>query len=222
MTAGPHVAEDADVPAAGSTVSLLATSLDIVAEGELASWSASPTGLVVTSEVLASPEIAQLLDGQRTWASAHTQLTSTLVVFEGIARQTRPDQPGSLRLDGVSMIAREHRRAEPRAQVPGDLELRVDQAPPATVRMIDLSRSGCRVQLPAPDTLAVGQTAQAELSLSGDTVVRTSCQVLRLDEGSREAVLTFGDLSETDAAALRRSVLARLSASGGSPLPAGA
>jgi exoribonuclease II len=221
VTEQRHAVDD-DVPEAGSTVSLLSVHRDVVALAELESWSASPSGLVVTSHVTTSPKMARLLDGQRTWASAYTQQTNTLVVFEGVARQSRPDQPGSLTLDGVSLIAREHRRAEPRAQVPCGLELRVDQASRGSARVIDLSRSGCRVELSEPGALAVGETAVAELALTDATVVRVSCQVLRLDDRRREAVLRFGDMTDTDAAALRRSVLAQLSASGGSPLSAGA
>jgi hypothetical protein len=222
VTEGLPVVEDVDVPAAGSTVSLLCATRDVVALAELESWSASPSGLVVTSHVMTTPEVAQLLDGQRTWASAYTQQTNTLVVFEGVARQERPDQPDSLTLDGVSVVAREHRRAEPRAHVPCDLELRVGEAPRGPARVIDLSRSGCRVELSEPGALAVGETAVAELTLTDTSVVRTSCEVLRLDDRRREAVLRFGDMTDADAAALRRSVLAQLSASGGSPLPAGA
>lgn len=222
MSAEPQVAEDLDVPAPGSTVSLLSTSRDIVASADLESWSASPSGLAVTAQVTTTPQVAQSLGGERTWISAHTEQTNTLVVFEGIARQTRPGQPGILRLDGVSLIAREHRRAVPRAQVPCDVELHVDQGSPGTARVIDLSRGGCRVRLPEPDLLVVGQTAVAELTLPEDRVVRTSCQVLRLDDRRQEAVLTFGELSDADAAALSRSVLAELSASGGRPDAAGA
>jgi hypothetical protein len=222
VTAGAPTAEDADVPAAGSTISLLAVHRDVVAMAELESWSASPTGLVVTSHVTTTPEIAQLLDGQRTWASASTQHTGTLVVFEGIARQTRPDQPGSLRLDGVSVIAREHRRAEPRADVPCEVALQVGQAPARSVRVIDLSRGGCRVEFPEPDMLSVGDTAMAELTLPDGTAVRTGSQVLRLDHERRQVVLRFADLNESDAAALSRAVLGQLSSSGGSPVPADA
>jgi hypothetical protein len=70
--------------------------------------------------------------------------------------------------------------------------------------------------------LSVGDTAMAELTLPDGTAVGTGCQVLRLDEGSHEAVLTLDDLSDADAAVLSHSVLAQLTASGGSPVSAGA
>lgn len=222
MTEATDTADDLDVPAAGSPVWLLASSRDVAAVAEVESWSASPSGLVVTSHLVMHPEIARMLDGQRAWVSAYTRLTSTLVVFEGMARQTRPDQPGRLTLDGVSMIAREHRRAGPRAHVACEVDLRVDEGRGGAARTIDLSRNGCRVRLREPDVLAVGETAVAELTLPDTTVVRTSCRVLRLDESQREAVLTFGELSDTDATAVTRAVFTQLSASGPASVPAGA
>lgn len=222
MTEPVPAVNDADVPAAGSTVSLLSTTRNIVVLAELDSWSASPSGLVVTIHMTTTPESAQMLNGQRTWASAYTQHTNTLVVFEGVASQMRRDRPSALTLDGVSVIAREHRRFEPRAQVPCRIELDADEGHRVTVRTIDLSRSGCRVELPEPDTLAVGQVAVAELTLTDATVVRTNCEVLRLDERRREAVLRFHDLTDVGAAAISGSVLAQLSGQGSSPVTASA
>jgi hypothetical protein len=216
------VVDDADVPATGSTVSLLATARNMVVLGELDSWSASPSGLVVTMHMTTTPEMAQLLNGQRTWASAYTQHTNTLVVFEGVASQSRPDRPSALTLDGVRVIAREHRRFDPRAQVPCRIELDADEGHRVTARTIDLSRSGCRVELPEPDTLAVGEMAVAELTLTDATVVRTSCEVLRLDERRREAILRFHDLTDAGAAAISSSVFAQLSAQGSSPVTSSA
>lgn len=222
MTEALPAEDDADVPAAGSTVSLLSTTGNVVVLAELDSWSASPSGLVVTIHMTTTPENAQMLNGQRTWASAYTRLTNTLVIFEGVASQTRPDRPSALTLEGVSLIAREHRRVEPRAQVPCRIELELDESRRVTARAIDLSRSGCRVEFPEPDTLAVGDLAVVELTLTDATVVRTSCEVLRLDERRREAVLQFRNLSEREAGAIRGSVLAQLSSQGNSPVTASA
>ena len=214
MTAGQRTEDDQDVPMAGSTVSLLSLRRDVSALGELQSWSTSPSGLVVTSHITTTPEMAEVLDGERTWASTYTQQTNTLVVFEGVARQARSDRPGHLVLDGVSVLAREHRRIEPRAQVPCVVRLRVDEPGSATVRTIDLSRSGCRVDVDPSVELVVGDVASAELTLVDETVVRTDCRVLRLDEGSSQAVLQFQGLTDADMAAIERSVLTRLSADG--------
>ena len=209
--------DDLDEPVAGSTVSLLCSTRDVVALAELESWSASASGLVVTSHLtMATPEIAELLDGQRVWASTYTQRTNTLVVFEGLASRARPDRPSLLTVTGISVIAREHRRFEPRAHVPCDIDLRVDEAHPVTARTVDLSRSGCRVELGEPDSLSVGDIAVAELTLGDAAVVRTSCEVLRLDERGSQAVLGFRGLTDSDAAAISRSVFASLTPTGGS------
>lgn len=218
MTEPVPAVDDADVPPVGSTVSLLSTAQDILVLGELDSWSASPSGLVVTVHVTTTPEAARLLNAQRTWASAYTQHTNTLVVFEAVARQSRPDRPSTLTLDGIRVIAREHRRLDPRAEVPCRIELDPGEGHRLTARTIDLSRSGCRVELSEPDTLAVGEMAVAQVTLTDATVVRTSCEVLRLDERRREAVLRFHDLTDAGAAAISGSVLARLSAQGSSPV----
>lgn len=222
MTEALPAEDEGDVPAAGSTVSLLSTTGNVVVLAELDSWSASPSGLVVTIHMTTTPEIAQLLNGQRTWASAYTRHTNTLVIFEGVASQTGPGRPSALTLDGVSLIAREHRRVEPRAQVPCHIALELDEGHRVTARAIDLSRSGCRVELSEPDTLVVGGMAVAELTLPDARVVRTSCQVLRLDVRRREAVLQFRNLSDTEAAAISGSVLAQLSSQGNSPVTASA
>ena len=220
MTEVLRTEDDLDVPAPGSTVSLLCSTRDIAAFAELEHWSGSASGLVVTSHMTTTPAIAQALDGQRVWASTYTQRTNTLVVFEGLASQARSDRPAMLTLTGISVIAREHRRVEPRALVPCPIELRLDEVRRLTTRTIDLSRSGCRVELGEPDSLAVGETAAVELVLD-DAVVRTRCEVLRLDEPAREAVLGFRDLTDTDAAAISRSVLTRLTPGGRRPIPAG-
>ncbi len=202
--------DDLDVPAAGSTVSLLCSTRDLVALAELESWSASASGLVVTSHLTTTQELAQLLDGERVWASTYTQQSNTLVVFEGLASQARQDRPELLTVTGISVIARERRRFEPRACVPCDIALRVDETRPVTARAVDLSRSGCRVELSEPDSLAVGDRAVAELTLVDAAVVCTSCEVLRLDDRGTQAVLAFRDLSDSDAAAISRSVFRSL------------
>jgi hypothetical protein len=214
VTTSQHTPQEQDVPLAGSTVSLVSLGRDVVVLAELESWDASPTGLVVTSHVTTTPEIAAMLDGERTWASTYTPLTNTLVVFEGVASQAREDRPGRLVISGVSVIAREHRRAEPRAQVPGDVHLRVEEADDVTGRTLDLSRSGCRIEVARSDDLLVGDVATAELVLDDSTVVRTDCRVLRLDEGSRQAVLQFEGTDTAAMAVLSRSVFSRLSAEG--------
>jgi hypothetical protein len=210
LTGALQADDDLDVPAPGSTVSLLSARRNTVALAELESWSGSSSGLVITSHMTTSPGIAQALNGQRAWACTYTQRTNTLVVFEGLVSQARPDRPELLTLTGISVVAREHRRADPRALVPCHVVLRVDEAEPVSARTVDVSRSGCRVQLPESDSLAVGELALAELTLTDATVVRTSCEVLRVDEGRSEAVLRFVDLTDPDAAAISRSVFAEL------------
>lgn len=219
LTTSQHTSAEQDVPQAGSTVSLLSVRRDVVALAELESWEASPSGLVVTSHISTTPETAAMLDGERTWASTYTALTSTLVVFEGLASRTRPDRPGHLSVSGVSVIAREHRRSEPRASVPCGVRLRVDSAVEVTGRALDLSRSGCRVELERSDDIVVGDLATAELVLD-ETVVRTDCRVLRLDEDRRQAVLQFEGTDDSGMAALSRSVFRRLSADSASALGA--
>jgi len=222
LTTSQHLSAEQDVPLAGSTVSLLSIGRDVVVLAELESWDASPSGLVVTSLITTTPEIAAMLDGERTWASTYTPLTNTLVVFEGVASRARQDRPDQLVISGVSVIAREHRRAEPRAHVPCGVRLHVDQSLEVTGRTLDLSRSGCRIEVDHADDLVVGDLATAELVLDDATVVRTDCRVLRLDEASGQAVLQFEGMDDTGMAALSRSVFSRLSADSAGSLGAGA
>ena len=222
MTARQHTEDEQDIPLAGNTVSLLSLSRDVVALAEIESWDASPSGLVVTSHVTTTPEVAAMLDGERTWASTYTARTNTLVVFEGVASQARADRPELLVINGVSVIAREHRRTEPRAEVPCEVRLRVDEHDNVTGRTLDLSRSGCRMEVDQPDDLVVGDLATVELVLGDRTVVRTDCRVLRLDHSSGQAVLQFEGMAEPDMAALSRSVFRRLSADSAGSVGAGA
>lgn len=196
-----------DAPSAGCTVRLVSHTGDVVTLAELASWDSGPHGLTATGRLITDPRTAEVLDGHRVWASLYTERTDALLVLQGVVRRTRASHPEQLELTGVLGIAREPRRSAPRALLSRPVRLNVDgSSEPVEVVTVDLSSSGCRVQLPQGCVLRVGSSAVVEIDLGMSTPVRAEAEVVRLDEDRLQAVLRFRSLSPRDESALNRSV----------------
>jgi hypothetical protein len=213
-----------DVPVAGSTVSLLSSSGDVMSLAELVSWSTGPAGLTAIAVLATTRETAEMLDGHRVWASLFTEVTNTLLVVQGVVRRSRADRPAELVLTGMTGIAREPRRVEPRAPLSRPVRLAVQpSAEPVRGRTVDLSPSGCRLELDDDESLVVGEVVTVEVDLEEGSVLRAAGRVSRLsrvDDRRRQPVLRFLGLTRAEEVAISRCVYSALStgsAAGGSP-----
>lgn len=208
-----------DIPVPGSTVSLLSSSGDVMTLAELVSWSTGPAGLTATAVLATTRETAELLDGHRVWASLFTEITNTLLVVQGVVRRSRADRPAELVLTGMTGIAREPRRVEPRANLSRPVRLSLE--PSASLvrgHTVDLSPSGCRLELEG-EPLRVGEVVTVEVDLDEGTVLRAAGKVSRVDELRRQPVLKFLGLTRSEEVAISRCVYSALSgaASAGAP-----
>ena len=210
-----------DVPVPGSTVSLLSSSGDVMTLAELVSWSTGPAGLTATAVLATTRETAEMLDGHRVWASLFTEVTNTLLVVQGVVRRSRADRPAELVLTGMTGIAREPRRVEPRANLARPVRLSLDTSD-AFVKgvTVDLSPSGCRLELDDAQ-LHVGEVVTVEVDLDDRTVLRAAGKVSRVDEQRQQPVLKFLGLTRSEEVAISRCVYMALSASGGFGAPEG-
>ncbi len=197
-----------DVPAAGSPVTIVPVGVDGMWVGEVASWTASPGGLVVTSEVVTSEDAVEVLDGQRVWVLARTRVSDSLVVFEALARMR---QATIVTLTGVIAIAHEPRRRAVRAATVRPVLVEVASGG-ETMRAhtVDLSRNGCRIALPPGQTLDAHSKVDLHVDLGADARVTASGEVLRVDDERRQAVLRFSELAPEDGSRIERLVLGQL------------
>ncbi len=204
-----------DVPVAGSTVSLLSSSGDVMTLAELISWSTGPAGLTATAVLATTRDTAEMLDGHRVWASLFTEITNTLLVVQGVVRRSRADRPAELVLTGMTGIAREPRRVEPRASLSRPVRLAVEPAAePVLGHTVDLSPSGCRLELGPDDRLKVGEVVTVEVDLDEGTVLRAAGKVSRFDEQRGQPVLRFLGLTRSEEVAISRCVYSALSTGG--------
>jgi hypothetical protein len=210
-----------DVPVPGSTVSLLSASGEVKALTELLSWSTSPSGITATAVLATAPETAELLDGTPVWASLFTGLTDTLLVVQGVVHRAQTDRRGELVLTGITGIAREPRRVEPRAPVSRPVRLGAERSRTVAGHTVDLSPSGCRLALPTVADLQVDEVVTVEVDLDERTVVRAAGKVSRIDRRQRQPVLRFLGLTPTDEGAIGRCVYAALGSGTGGQGPVG-
>ncbi len=198
----------ADAPAVGSAVTLLPVSVDGVWVGEVASWTSSPTGLVVTSEVSTTSDAVRVLNVQRVWVSARTERLDTLVVFEAIAQARGAD---TLTLTGVVAIAHESRRRAVRAATVWPVVVDVPSGgQPIRTHTVDISRSGCRIALPAGQDLPAQAAVELVVEMGRQEPIRASGDVLRVDVERGEAVVRFAELDPADGGRIERLVLGQL------------
>ena len=211
-----------DIPVPGSTVSLLSSSGDVMTLAELVSWSTGPAGLTATAVLATTRETAEMLDGHRVWASLFTEITNTLLVVQGVVRRSRADRPAELVLTGMTGIAREPRRVEPRANLSRPVRLSLEPtSSPVRGHTVDLSPSGCRLELEG-EPLRVGEVVTVEVDLDEGTVLRAAGKVSRVDEQRRQPVLKFLGLTRSEEVAISRCVYSALSTAGSAASSEGA
>ncbi len=207
VAAGAGERVSPDVPKVGSPVTLLPVSIDGVWVGEVASWTASPGGLVVTSEVVTTDQAVHVLNMQRVWVLARTSQTDTLVVFEAIAQARGADV---LSLTGVVAIAHESRRRAVRAATVCPVMVDLPSGEPLRTQTVDLSSSGCRIIVPPGRQLSAETTVDLVVELEAHGPVRASGDVLRVDDERGEAVVRFVEIAPEDGGRIERVVLRQI------------
>lgn len=178
------------------------------APGTLLSYDAGAAGLAVQLTAEVSARAAQQLDGERTWITANVE--GRLVAFQAVTR--RSDET-SIDASGITVPLEEHRRRHLRAadRLPVRLEALDRDVPRAafSAQTIDLSRGGCRLEMPRdagtpPD---VGSSTQVTLGLP-DGEVTALAEVLRAQGG--EVVVRFTGIAPEAADRIERHVLSLL------------
>ena len=178
------------------------------APGTLLSYHAGAAGLAVQLTAEVSARAAQQLDGERAWITANVE--GRLVAFQAVTR--RSDET-SIDASGITVPLEEHRRRHLRAadRLAVRLEAPDGDVPGSAVSAltIDLSRGGCRLEIPrdagaAPD---VGASTQVTLGLP-DGEVTALAEVLRAQDG--EVVVRFVGIAPEAADRIERHVLSLL------------
>lgn len=193
--------------AIGSTASLLAASGEGVWSVEVRRWDmASPersAEAVVTVAGMDEPR----LNEQRVWLWGRGA-QGTTAWFDAIA--LAGSQPGEIALVQILTLAVEQRRQELRAALRCDVRVRgIEIGLETESTTMDLSRGGCRVDLPQDTRLHVGDPVDLDLLLPGGELVYATAAVRRMD-GS-EAAMQFRDLAPATASNIDREVLANRS-----------
>lgn len=174
--------------------------------GSLSTMDVGGSGLAVS----ATAEVARTADigSQPVWVMAKHD--GTVIVFHGLARQTRSS---FVELTGLSAPLEEHRRAFPRAAVSLTCEMahqRGDQQHSlGASRVLDISRRSCRVEAPTAETPEKGAYVHLTLDLDGQRLALPAV-VQRVDKRTGQIVLGFVAVSPNDAERLDRLVLSRL------------
>ena len=177
--------------------------------GRVLSYETGVAGLAVRLTAQVDPAAAERLDAVRVWVTANTH--GRLIAFQSVAHRTSET---AMDINGITAPVEEHRRAQLRAATRSPARLQVGDADGGeptvlTGHTVDLSRGGCRVQLPdvaVDEALRVGATADVTLDL-GTQPVTAAGKVLRVDPSTGQAVLTFGTLTTEDADRIERHVL---------------
>jgi len=198
-----------DHPQVGTDVVLLPKDGGTAIVGVVRSWSQGPASLVFTGYVDVPRPGADKLTGKRVWARATTPSGAT-VVFETVARATTVS--GELGLTGLTMLAHESRRTNPRASARRNIVIAAGAGAPLEAATEDLSRSGCRVAQLPEQPVAIGEILEIDLRLDdGNPAVHTSAMAVRA-AGPGQLALRFLDLQPCDGERIERLVFSGLSA----------
>lgn len=199
----------ADGPAPGTDMVLMPVGSETTHSGTIRSWTASGSGLVVSSQVAMPADVVEELDGRRVWASARLERSGSLAVFQAVAQAHRDDE---LALTGVVLLANEARRSAVRARTRRPAHLHADDFD-GDAHTVDISRTGVRVEsgsaLPDPH-----QEVEVSVALQDGVEIHARGEVLRVDREAGEAVIQFVDMGPADSAAVDRAVFTELSGSG--------
>jgi hypothetical protein len=180
------------------------------AAGTLLSYDSGAAGLAVHLSAEVSERAAQQLDGERAWVRAN--VAGRLVAFQAVTRRSDVTR---LDANGITVPLEEHRRRHLRAatRVPVRLAFESEDGTGAVLEAttVDLSRGGCRIELPAPGPAlpAVGAVADVRLALPTGAVTATG-RLLRVDHGTGEAVLQFTQVPGDGGDEIDRHVLSLL------------
>lgn len=204
--ASTEVSEGEDQPAVGAPIVLQPAGSGGSRPGTVHSWTAGPSGIVVTSRVEVDPDVVPDLAGVRVWASVRTQRTATLVVIGGVAQET--GRPGQIALTGVTSVAREHRRAAVRAHARRAAHLRLPDESVIATHTVDLSRMGARIALPHGQHLETDVDVTMSMELEQGETVTVSATVLRSDDEAGHAIVRFTELGQGDRDLIEDDVLA--------------
>lgn len=203
--------DQADVPAAGSSVVLQPRGEGESRTGTVRSWTPSPSGLVMTCVVAIDAVTATRLRGERLWLSA-TTAAGSLLVFEGVGQQAgAPDQLG---VTGMASVARESRRSAVRVEAERPAYLRLSDERVIAARTVDLSRLGARIALPAGLTVRAQTSLTVSVDIDEGDSVTVSGTVLRADDERGQVVVQFTRVEKADRDRLEDGVLARVQALG--------
>lgn len=195
-----------DHPAAGAGVTLLPTATATTHTGTIRSWTASPSGLVVTSQVSTSPRAVRELHGKRVWVSARTEVSDSLAVFQAVAQAHRDDE---IALTGVMLVAQEVRRGAVRVRTQRPVHLTSGTAS-ADATTVDISRSGCRLTTGGLEALEPHASVALSFTLPDGVHLDARGEVLRNDPDTGEAVVRFVGLETSDEETVERAVLTEL------------
>ena len=169
------------------------------APGTVLSYDAGAAGLAVQLTAEVSARAAEQLDGERTWITANVD--GRLVAFQAVVHRA---DATSIDASGITMPLEEHRRRHLRAA--DRLPVQIDGA---TTQTIDLSRGGCRLEMPgdAASSPDVGATTRLTIGLPSGEVVAVGV-VLRAGKG--EVVVRFTGIAPEAADRIERHVLSLL------------
>jgi len=191
----------------GSMASLLASSGEGVWMVEVRRWDAATSERSAEAVVVAAGMDQTDLDEQQVWLWG-LGAEGTTAWFDAIALPG--SRPGEIALVEVFTLAVEQRRQELRATLRCDVRVREVETGLETESItMDLSRGGCRVDLPQNTGLRVGDPVDLDLRLPGGELVFATAAVQRMD--GHEAAMQFRDLAPATALNINREVLANRS-----------
>lgn len=194
----------------GMEVSLLPIHGGRMLRGTVSWVSIDSKGEPVAARVSGVPGLGTMLHGTRVWMTNRPVDGGLLVVFEGVALL-----PGVLRGDvdlvDLSLLADEPRRAALRTATQRPALLVHPGRASRGTTTLDLSSSGCRVQVPFDQPLAAGQSLQVVVEVDHGRAVWADSQVVWVDDDTHIAALRFTRLDPADQERLDRRVLTSLS-----------
>jgi hypothetical protein len=173
--------------------------------GELTLWSGGE--VVATCRILVGEAaVADLVGGL---AFARIRGDDAMIVVQARVGMV-PGRPDEVELVGVTGVAVQARREAVRAELRRPVLLLPEVSPLGSGRSLDLSASGCRVEVPADTPLSPGDRLHTVITDSDGATLWLRSEVIRVDRRSGEAALRFLDVGDGDTERINREVLAWL------------
>ena len=155
------------------------------------------------------PRVTGSMDGLRVWVISGVSEQAAVTVFQG--RLLLTPQLGEVHLTDLALLADEPRRAALRAAARRPVLLLQPGKVSSGTTSLDLSSTGCRVNVPDGQKLATGQVLQVAVDLDTGSSVWADGQVVWVDDDAQVAALRFTRVDPADQERLDRGVLAALS-----------